>query len=309
MIAQPCPLCSSGGFRVILPRPYVLRGTPLDLVQCETCTLLRVQPMPEPDEVRALYSGEYFERDFGCGMREGNYLEGEASRLPEYQEILSALKAFRSQGRLLEVGCAAGSFLDQARQAGYDVEGVDVSAWASDQARDRYGIRVRVGRLPEVNLPNQSFDLAFMGDLLEHEPDPLRLMQEVHRLLKPGGVVGLKVPTYVSSFYFRWAQRIPSSLLSRFVDRGLLETMKLEPSEKEMPPYHLYEFSRKTLSELCVKSGFQVVAHQTTLLLPESLANAGLRDRCVYGVFVLFKTLVKTLNLPAGHLLLLAQKE
>jgi 2-polyprenyl-3-methyl-5-hydroxy-6-metoxy-1,4-benzoquinol methylase len=192
--------------------------------------------MPAVEAVRGLYHADYFTRDFSCGVRKGTYLESEAMRVGEYREILTALRRLRPSGRLLEVGCAAGSFLKYAERSGYEVLGVDISEWAAAMAREQFGIRVEVGRLMEVDLPAESFDVVFCGDLLEHEPDPVGFMAEVHRLLKPGGLAAVKAPTYVNSFYFRLARLLPVALFFGLLDTRLLQALKLMHTHPQAPP-------------------------------------------------------------------------
>jgi 2-polyprenyl-3-methyl-5-hydroxy-6-metoxy-1,4-benzoquinol methylase len=311
MKSDPCCLCGGTICRPYMNKVYALKGKPLDLVRCAGCGLVRVEPMPGPEEVRGLYTDKYFDRDFSCGVRKGTYLESEAMRVEEYREILSVIRAFRPRGRLLEVGCAAGSFLNYAKRSGYEVEGVDISAWAADMAREQFGVTVHVGRLMEVKFRDESFDVIFCGDLLEHEPDPVALFREASRVLKPGGLVAVKVPTYVNSFYFRLARLIPKVLLLAIFDARLLRALKLSHEGPDMPPYHLYEYSHKNLAMLCEKAGLTVLDHQTSLLVPEFLDSwkATLLDRAVFYWFRAMKAVVMKLNLPAGHVLMLAAKE
>jgi len=309
-MSDPCPLCGGDDYRLYLPLAYALRDQTYDLVRCRGCGLVRVDPMPDPAAVRSLYDEKYFARDFSCGVRKGTYLESEAMRVEEYREILSALRRFRPRGRLLEVGCAAGSFLKYAERSGYEVEGVDISAWAADMAREQFGIKVNVGRLMEVGFPDESFDVAFFGDLLEHEPDPVGLIDEVRRVLKPGGLAAIKAPTYVNSFYFRLARLLPIPLTFGMLDTRLLQALKLMHQHPQMPPYHLYEYSRPLLSRLLRQARFEIVGHQTSLLVPEFLErwNATRLDRAMLIGFKLLRAAVVRLNLPAGHVLVFGQK-
>jgi SAM-dependent methyltransferase len=309
-MTDPCPVCGRGDYRLYLPLAYALRDQTYDLVRCRSCGLVRVEPLPDAAAVRSLYGEEYFTRDFSCGVRKGTYLESGAMRVEEYREILAAIRRFRPRGRLLEVGCAAGSFLNYAERSGYEVEGVDISAWAADMAREQFGIKVTVGRLAEAGFADASFDVAFFGDLVEHEPDPVGLIREVHRVLKPGGLIAIKAPTYVNSFYFRLARLFPVSLTFGLLDTRVLQALKLMHQHPQMPPYHLYEYSRRLIERLLRQARFEVVGHQTSLLVPEFLErwNASRLDRAVLLGFKLLRALVVRLNLPAGHVLVFGQK-
>jgi 2-polyprenyl-3-methyl-5-hydroxy-6-metoxy-1,4-benzoquinol methylase len=289
-------------------RVYVLEGQVFDLVRCRNCGLVRVSPMLAPDRVRALYTEEYFEQDFACGVREGTYLETDATRVREYREILEMIKKYRSSGKFLEVGCAAGGFLNYAGRAGFEVEGVDISEWAAKTAREQLGLEVHTGRLVESGLPESGFDVVFLGDLLEHEPEPLEFLAEVKRVTKPEGLVAIKVPTYVNSRYYRTLRRLPISWALRRLDTKLLQALKLSDQGPHLPPYHLYEYSLDTLSRMCQKIGLKVIDHRSSLLVPEFLEgeHVSLLDRIAHLGFRLLRFLVRRLNLPAGHVMVLA---
>ena len=311
MRLDPCKLCGDIDYSLYLPRVYALGERTFDLVRCRGCRLVRVDPLPTPDEVRGLYSESYFVRDFSCGVRAGTYLETEATRVEEYRELLDTIRKYRPLGRFLEVGCAAGSFLNYVRRAGYEVEGVDVSPWASATAREQFGLPVHTGRLVELNLPEKSFDVVFLGDLLEHEPEPVQFLAEVKRLMRPWGLLAMKVPTYVNSFYYRAARRMPISWTMGRLDNRLLEALKLSFTGPRLPPYHLYEFSNENIRRLCAKTGLRLIDRRHSLLVPEFLSHGtttGLNRTATAG-FNLLRALVKSLNLPAGHVLALAVRE
>lgn len=310
MRLELCCLCDGALYRLYLKSAYLLEDKTFDLVRCSRCGLVRVEPMPDPETLKAMYTEKYFDRDFSCGVRKGTYLESEAMRVEEYREILNGIKLYKPEGRLLEIGCAAGSFLNYSKRAGYEVEGVDVSKWAADMAREQFDVKVRVGRLVEIGYDDDAFDVIFMGDLLEHEPHPLELLEETKRILKPTGVATIKVPTYLNSFYYRLARLLPVSWFFAHMDLRLLHAMKLSHQTPSYPPYHVYEFSRDLLGRLCEKAGLQVIGHHTSLLVPEFLHGwkASLVDRIVYTGFMGLRKLVFNFNLPAGHVMVFAAK-
>ena len=97
-------------------------------------------------------------------------------------------------GRLLEIGCACGFLLVAARERGFEVQGVEMSAWASAHAREAYGLDVKTGRLEAANVPAASYDAVVMADVIEHLTDPRRTLQAIHRVLRPGGRLLLLTP-------------------------------------------------------------------------------------------------------------------
>ncbi len=308
MKLKACRLCEGTDYDMYLPEVYALEGETFDLVRCRGCGLARVTPMLDPERAGAMYTADYFNEDFSCGVRAGAYLETEASRVEEYREILEFIRKYKRSGRFLEVGCAGGSFLNYAGRSGFQVEGVDVSEWAARTAAEQFGLTVHRGRLADLGLPEKTFDVVFLGDLLEHEPEPIEFLTEVKRIAAIDGLVAIKVPTYVNSFYYRAARHFPISWTLGKLDNKLLSALKLSKSGTPPPPYHLYEYSLDTLQRACHKVGLGVIDHRTSLLVPEFLGGEGspLLDRLARLGFRALRFVVTGLNLPAGHVLVFA---
>jgi SAM-dependent methyltransferase len=94
------------------------------------------------------------------------------------------------RARLLEIGCGTGVFLNVARQAGWDVAGVEVSAYAADEARRR-GLDVRCAPVEELHLEEGAYDAVALWDAVEHLRDPAGVLRAAARALRPGGVLAL----------------------------------------------------------------------------------------------------------------------
>jgi SAM-dependent methyltransferase len=110
-------------------------------------------------------------------------------------ELSVLLHPFIPGGSLLEVGCGAGMYLDLMRALGWPrVVGVDFSARAVSQARDVLGLEVYCGELHDQRFPPDSFDAVSLSHTLEHVADPVGLLSEIRRVLKPGGRLAVIVP-------------------------------------------------------------------------------------------------------------------
>lgn len=103
-------------------------------------------------------------------------------------KISSSLQSTPANIRLLDVGCSSGSFLDTAVQLGYKAEGVEPAAQAASAAQAR-GLKVRHGLLNEVAYSDGEFDAITLFEVIEHLREPLPLLQECHRVLRPGGIL------------------------------------------------------------------------------------------------------------------------
>jgi SAM-dependent methyltransferase len=142
-------------------------------------------------------------------------------------------------GRLLEVGCSTGHYLHLVHELGWTVKGIEFHPESSCFARETLGLDVFTGELLDAQLPESSFDAVILFHVLEHLPNPMEVLYELYRLLKPGGSLYIAVPN-INAF----EARVFGSYY------GGLEV-----------PRHLYHFSPKTLSQMLEKVGFTV--HQT----------------------------------------------
>ena len=125
-------------------------------------------------------------------------------------QIRTAL-AFDGQAavkRLLDVGCSLGYVMEAAQRLGLRAAGSDVSSYAVKVCRDR-GYRAEVGTLESLPFPPREFDLVMMKHVLEHTPTPQAALAEVKRVLSPGGLVMVLVPSllYWKGLYRRRTYR------------------------------------------------------------------------------------------------------
>jgi SAM-dependent methyltransferase len=243
-----------------VPFGYRFEGSWLQAVLCRDCGVIFLSPQPTAEHLAVLYGREYFEGDFRCG-HEGAYFNEETLKGLADRALLERIRTARPAGRLLEVGCAGGAFLDAARAAGYDVTGVEFSSEAARFARDRFGLDVRTGTLVEMDFSADCFDIVYAGDVIEHLPDPLRTVKEMKRILKPGGILVLVCPTQTNTIYSRLGFALFTLLGKR--------------AEVHLPPYHLFEYRPHSLRKLLEHSGFTLVQSRGSALPPRSVALRG----------------------------------
>jgi len=223
------------------------------MVECRGCGAVYVGEDPAAIDFEALYGESYYTG--GSDAVFADYVGQEAARRTHARRKLAVLRTLPPRiarsGRLLDIGCAAGFFLAEAR-AFYDVQGVELSAWSSAYARDRLGLPVITGTLPDAQLPAAHFDVVTLWDVIEHVPDPSPLLAEAARVLKPGGRLVLSTGDWGSAY----AQ-------ARGADWHLMT-----------PPWHLTMFSRATLARAAERAGLTVVAIRS-----EGVAGDGWRWR------------------------------
>lgn len=230
------PVCNLCGSNTIKPYcPENGRG----LVQCTSCGLVYVGKQPDAQELYALYGETYFHNDESGEVGYSNYIADEANIRKTAQRRLAFVEKFTDKvGKLLDVGCAMGFIMNTAHQRGWQVEGLDVSAFAVEYVRERFGHEAHHGSLTDLTFEEGAYDLITMYDVIEHVPDPKANMQKIASLLRRGGIYELATPD-VGSF--------PARLTGK---RWIGYKMSEE---------HVYYFSVDTLRKMLNDAGFDVL--------------------------------------------------
>jgi 2-polyprenyl-3-methyl-5-hydroxy-6-metoxy-1,4-benzoquinol methylase len=163
------------------------------------------------------------------------YLEEEEGRVATFSESLQHVQRFMPKGRLLDVGCHIGTFLDLAEQGGFEVSGVEPSRWAAQIARDRISGPVHNGAVEDAPVPANSYDAVTIWDVIEHLPDPASDLRAIRQALRPGGIVAISTMDV-------------DALFPRLAGRRWPWYMQM----------HLVYFSRRTLGEMLRREGFEI---------------------------------------------------
>lgn len=228
--SRACPVCGSGNAGTLFHKDG------FEMRLCRGCTTVFVGADPATIDFTELYGKSYYTG--GSDAVFADYVGQEALRRAHARRKLWWLRHLQPRwpgsGRLLDVGCAAGFFLAEAK-AFYDIQGVELSSWSSAYARDRLRLPVFTGTLQQAALPAASFDIVTLWDVIEHVPDPLPLLTEVARVLRPGGHVVVTTGDWGSAY----AQ-------ARGVNWHLMA-----------PPWHLTMFSRETLARAARSAGLR----------------------------------------------------
>jgi SAM-dependent methyltransferase len=187
---QPCPLCGAAASREVA---VVRRWTePFRIARCRSCSLLFMNPRPSDERLAAFYDEGFFSGDGEYAYVDERTVEPQvrvraAGRLARVERMLAAERI--GSRRLVELGCAYGTFLDEARNRGWTVTGCDVSHDAAAWAREHRGLDVRTCDLADAGLEPASADLVTGSEVVEHLADPVRTARAAFELLAPGGVV------------------------------------------------------------------------------------------------------------------------
>ncbi len=213
-----CDLCGSDSSDPILTGRDFLHKTPGEwtLVRCRKCHLVYLTPRPAPESFSQIYPAEYtpyqtkqdkhavsgwvrsaLQHHWGYPPHTTSWL-GRFITYPLFLAVKAKsrnfdLFAWQGEGKLLDYGCGAGSYLLRMKQLGWDVIGMDMSPIAVETCR-KQGLDVFQGISPAQTFSPESFDAVTLWHVIEHVPSPFKTLRDVHSILRPGGKLILATP-------------------------------------------------------------------------------------------------------------------
>tara|TARA_B100000315_G_scaffold258184_1_gene309444 strand:+ start:4293 stop:5273 length:981 start_codon:yes stop_codon:yes gene_type:complete len=235
--AVPCPLCETYQFKVI----YKEREA-LGIVRCLKCNLIYVNPrLKNPEKV---YWG-----DADKYTKEAKLIfEGKAPhyRDPNYLEDLHLIKRYKPGGNFLDVGTNMGFFLRNAKKVStkWNLYGVDPSSTLTDIARKYFGLNVKTAFLEDAGFEDNFFDVITMTDVFEHITEPKKILNENRRILKPDGILFIKVP----NGQFNLFKYYMAKMMGRLKDYDIFDSYE-----------HVVHYSNRTLKTMLNNCGFKLV--------------------------------------------------
>lgn len=205
--------------------------------------------MPNAKVLRTFYTEDFFQgnrRPAGYA----DYLRDKEIHVRHFQAYWPLIRQeFPYPGRVLDIGCALGFFLDMARAEGWEAVGIELSGFAAQWARNKLGLDVRTGTLLDAHLPKGCFDVVTLWATIEHLADPIGTLREAHRILRPGGLI----------------------LITTGEVEGILDRLSKGLCYWYEPPAHLYYFSTRTLRAMLQKAGFHSLRVQGVEMAPRMI--------------------------------------
>ena len=255
--APACPLHSGGDDIHVLRGRDRLHDLPgeFEIVECQTCGLMRTSPRPVPNSIGFYYPSDYGPY-IGTTVTANDNKHAFKAKLVSLGKAIFDTKALAlpimPAGKMLEIGCASGSFLHAMAQRGWNVEGIEFSPEAAQTARE-LGYTVTTGAVETIDKPHDHFDLIVGWMVVEHLHDPILALQKLAEWTRKGGMLAISVPN-AGSFEFRLFG-------SRWYALHL--------------PNHLYHFNPRTIRAMLEAGGWRVtkVLHQRTI--SSMIASAG----------------------------------
>lgn len=246
MESVPCNFCGSAAtepFAVVSDLLLERLTVKTTLVRCRQCGLVYQNPRPTLAEMGEHYPPQYESYTDQTVQTKRNWLLQKAVQHGTNKRCRFVTNHKRT-GKLLDIGCAMGGFLLGMRDQGaWTLAGVEVNQAVAAAARERHGLDVFAGTLEQANFPTASFDVVTLWDVFEHLHDPLHALTEIQRILRPDGIVVIRVPNLAS-----WDAKLFGTTWA-----GLDS------------PRHLYIFTPETLTAFLAKAGFQVVEHSCAI--------------------------------------------
>ncbi|MCX7638982.1 MAG: class I SAM-dependent methyltransferase [Pyrinomonadaceae bacterium] len=230
---RPCPSCGAKNGKI--------RGAKnnFQIRECSKCLTIFIGHLPRLDESEN-YDSYYTEANL---------------KVPEFiykrlSDLVESFSSYRQTNRWLDIGFGAGALMQVAAELGWDVYGIEVSKSAVEQAKN-LGFKVFHGELHEANYEDGFFDVVTASEILEHLYEPQKLLNEVHRVLRPGGLF--------------WATT-PSS-------RGITPRFLGIDWTVVSPPEHLQIFSKRGVLIMLKNAGFTKIRLQTHGVNPFEIIN------------------------------------
>ncbi len=239
-----CKICGSQESKII-GKPRIDDKFPqihlmdYHIVQCNKCSFYYINPNINltQEEWTELYSDSYFANHNITDWQKSLHQKEREDRI----KLILKYSNFEN-GSFLDIGCGEGIVLSEALKSGFKPYGLDI-AYNLHQSVDQTKIQFIKGNIFDANYQENHFSAIYMDSVLEHVDDPISMLKEMYRILKPNGIVFIIVPN-------------EDSLIND--TKKLLYTLMLKKSKYGrikpfVPPYHINGFNNKSL-EFAIKS-------------------------------------------------------
>jgi SAM-dependent methyltransferase len=235
-----CPLCKANNCKKITTEWGIL-----GIVKCKDCGLIYVNPrLKEPEK-------NYW------GSKEGYLKEAEliftgkrsSHRKANYLSDLKNIERIKPSGNLLEIGTNMGLFLNNAKNRGWRLFGIEPSPALSEIAREKFGLEIFTGFLHENKFSDNFFDVVTLIDVFEHITKPLEMLKDIHRIIKPDGLFFIKVP---HADFNLLKYTLYKKILHKFapvqdIFRDIFDSRE-----------HVVHYTKETIIKMLDKGGFKV---------------------------------------------------
>jgi len=232
-----CPSCGQKNIAFVFSvKDYTVSHEQFEIWECQNCTLRFTQNVPEENAIAAYYQSENYisHSDTSEGLINKLYHKVRIRTLANKKKLVEHLTA-KSAGSILDVGCGTGAFLHIMQHAGWKITGLEPDETARKKAQELYQLNLESSE-KLFSLPAESFDAITLWHVLEHVHSLHDYIDQLKKLLKPGGRLFIAVPNYTS---------YDESIYKEFWAAYDV-------------PRHLYHFSPKAMETLLERHGMKI---------------------------------------------------
>jgi SAM-dependent methyltransferase len=264
---ENCILCGSSDFKLLFEGrdKLVPSEDKFSVVKCNGCGLVRTLPAVSRDDMRKYYPEKYYnitkdtltlhiskfedslsryyskllwkmllEEKRNFIRRTGDFLTN-LLFIPFYRYRNRCFPYKDKPGKFLDIGCGSGKLLFEQKRLGWEVYGVELGKKMSSYAREVRKLNVITGEFSDAEYERDFFDIANLHHVLEHFLEPLDELRKAHKILKPGGLLVIRVPN---------RNKIETAIFGKHWYAYDL-------------PRHRFHFDRETIRQLLLKAGFK----------------------------------------------------
>ena len=234
-----CCICGNEKGRLV----FIKEGC--RFIKCE-CGMVYINPQLKEEEAKNFY--EVGDSDLWIDVLLSP-LQYEYDR-EKFRNTAKEISRYATPGKILDVGCSIGLFLNEAKEEGWEVYGLELNKRACEVAKEKFDLDISPKTLEESGYPQNHFDAVSLWEVLEHVSDPTDLLVQVNRILKENGTLIILVPNINSL-----AVRVMHEKSSAFGKN------------------HLWYFSPATLTKLLKKTNFNVIKVSTEISELKTMVN------------------------------------
>ncbi len=202
------------------------------IFRCNSCNVQLRLPQPSHEELKKIYANYYHPWKIENEVAETVKI----SKTKTFEIRLQEIQKHIRRGKILDVGCAAGYFLESAKNAGFEPYGVELSESFFKETHLKFGDSIYRGTIENIPCKDNFFDVITMFDLLEHVKDPVSTLRRCRKILMPNGVIAAVLPN-------------TSSLTAKLMRKNWMQYKK----------EHLFYFSPKNISALLKQESFDII--------------------------------------------------
>ncbi len=208
-------------------------------VKCKNCGLVYVNPRLDDIISNQNIIGNNFISEHD-GINETAHIDYSGKRMLRLQKEAEGYLQYKTEGHIIDIGCGAGGFLKAAKDTGWNYpEGIEVAEAIAEYARRFFPVHTKP--VEDACLQENHFDVARLNNVIEHLSDPKRVVSEIFRILRPGGLFTLSTPN--------------------------IDSVSVRMCGKEWQYFggddHIYLFSPETLSRMLAETGFRITGIYT----------------------------------------------